>query len=74
MRDLIDQYLAAGNRVRTSDCSSQINAIIGAAVVVLADAFERFVAMLPDGSRKKFLLEDSTRRALGKLRMLEIVK
>ena len=74
VRDLIDQYLAAGNRMRTSDCSLPVDEILGSAVVGLGDAFKSFVEQLPAGSVETKCLENSTRAALGKLKTVEDVK
>ena len=74
VRDVIDQYLVAGNGLRTRDCSLQIHAIIGAAVVALADAFKSFVEQLPAGSVETKCLENSTRVALEKLKTVEDFK
>jgi len=48
--------------------------ILRSAVVELAETFERFLEMLPDGSREKVSLENSTRGALRKRKTLEDFK
>lgn len=56
------------------DCLLESDQILRSAVVELAETFERFLEMLPDGSREKVSLENSTRGALRKRKTLEDFK
>ena len=67
VRDVIDQYLVAGNGYWLIDSASQFDQILCSAVVELADAFQSFMDLLPAGSTVKEFMENSTRVALGKL-------
>lgn len=71
MRDVIERYLVAGNRVTTVDSSSRTHEILHSAVVALAHTFESFVNTLPDDSTEKMLLENSTRVVMEKVKRLD---
>lgn len=53
VRDVIDRYLVAGNRMTMVDSSSRTHEILRSAVVTLAETFESFLEMLsPDLGRE----------------------
>lgn len=71
LRELIDQYFAHMNWMRSTHFSSPVEEIIGSAVIALAEAFNSFIELLSGGLMEREFLENSTQRALKKLEKLE---
>ena len=59
--------------MRVVNSSSQFDQILGSTVVEMAETFESFMEQFPPGSTEKLLLENGTRRALIKPKIVKIL-